>query len=224
MPPLLEGTLYKLHAAPRFHRGGSRLIVVDDYSRTLIYYASSKAYDAEKPSRTLDLATITAIESLEDECSFRIIAEARTLTLRAQSTAERDEWVSGLRLRTGERHSSPSPARPLGLLSWTAAPEGKPEEVAADDIEERVADFFARRRGEMPEAAPVPSGAAGNESCPASPTPEEEGAAAQEEACEGAARSSPPPSASRGRFSRLTLSNLSFSRRASIGSSGEPEE
>ena len=176
-PPLLEGTLYKVHnSAHGLHRGGSRFLVVDDFHSTLTYYQGTKAYDAERPSRSLGLSTITAVESLDDDCSFRIIAAARTLTLRAHTSAERDEWVEGLRHRIGGptiggpriggagRRAS-LPVRPLSLLR-TALPEasGSEEVVDAEEMEERVDAFFSRRRGEVPEQhiepkSPVPSGA-----------------------------------------------------------------
>ena len=117
------------------------------------------------------LRELTAVESLDDDCSFRIIAAARTLTLRAHTSAERDEWVEGLRHRIGGpriggagRRAS-LPVRPLSLLR-TALPEasGSEEVVDAEEMEERVDAFFSRRRGEVPEQhiepkSPVPSGA-----------------------------------------------------------------
>ena len=206
--PLLEGTLYKVHnSAHGLHRGGSRFLVVDDFHSTLTYYQGTKAYDAERPSRSLGLSTVTAVDSLDDDCSFRIIAAARTLTLRAHTSAERDEWVEGLRHRIGGacRRRASLPVRPLSLLR-TAPPEasGSGEVVDAEEMEERVDAFFSRRRGEVPEEHYEPK----------SPVPGADAATAVHVTGVGSPRASPPASARRFSFGRGTLMWKPSARRA----------
>ena len=162
MRPLLEGTLYKTHASPKLgSKGANRFCQCDDYKSELVYYASLRAYDADRPSRTVPLASIGAVECIPDSpCSFRIVhCEGSTLTFRAESPAVASAWVDGLRARIGEmgRRSPTMPTGGLTLIhsggSGSATLAGGMQttsfvqhDPSAQEIEERVDDFFARRR------------------------------------------------------------------------------